>query len=178
MSDDLTGHQFMLPCDCGRPHTVPTMDSGQRSGAKSWELLGRSLVLVDENNGREFLKRWRLLQTPLFSVFLHRMQVPDPGTDLHDHPWGFLSIVLCGGYHERTADARRPWHERHRHRRRWSIAGVRLDEVHSIDTLDRSPTWTLVVTGPTRRRWGFMVGSTWQDWEREYDYARRYPARG
>lgn len=151
----------------------PPADPGKR-----WEFFGDPLVLVDENNGREFLKRWRLVQTPLFSIFLHRMQVPDPGVDLHDHPWSFVSFVLRGGYIERVADTRRPWEERHRHRGRWSFGGIRLDQIHSIDALDRTPTWTLVVTGPTRRRWGFVAGDDgWQDWEYEYDYARRYPDR-
>lgn len=159
-----------------QPRRVPTMDAGQRGGGQKWEVLGPPLVLIDENNGREFLKRWRLVQTPWFSIFLHRMQVPDPGIDLHDHPWAFKSLVLVGGYVERWADTRRPWSQSKRHRGRWSLGGIRLDQSHSIDTLDRDPTWTLVITGPTRRRWGFLAGDAgWQDWEREYDYARRYP---
>lgn len=165
--------------DAGRQATgriAPKPEEGQRPGHRRWEVLGPPLVLIDENNGREFLKRWRLLQTPWFSIFVHRMQVPDPGTDLHDHPWGFASLVLRGGYTEVLADSRRADDEQvTRHRPRWSLARVRLDQAHTVVTLDRSPTWTLIVTGRTPRRWGFYVDGVWQDWEREYDYGRRYP---
>lgn len=153
----------------------PPVEKGQREGHREWEFLGPPLVLIDENNGREFLKRWRLVQTPWFSVFIHRMQVPDPGFDLHDHPWAFLSVVLVGGYQEIKAATRRTWAQHKRHRGRWSVGGIRLDECHRVASLDRTPTWTLIVTGPTRRRWGFDVGGEWQDWEHEYDYSRRYP---
>jgi hypothetical protein len=158
--------------------TLPTVDSGQRGGGKKWELLGPPLVLVDESNGYEFLRRYRLVQTPLFSIFVHRMEVPDPGTDLHDHPWAFGSLVLKGGYIEVTADARQVERVESQHlrlRKRWSWATTRLDQAHGIVSLNRSPTWTLVVTGPTRRRWGFYVDGVWHDWETEYDYGRRYP---
>lgn len=155
----------------------PQYDEGYRPGKREWEVMGPPLVLLDEDNGREFLKRWRLLQTPWFSVFIHRMQVPDPGTDLHDHPWSFKSLVLKGGYLEVLADTRRALRpQRARHRQRWSFAGIRLDQCHTVVSLDNGkPVWTLVFAGPTQRRWGFTVDGEWQDWENEYDYARRYP---
>lgn len=151
-------------------------EEGQRPGHRRWEVLGPPLVLHDENNSREFLKRWRLVQTPWFSIFVHRMQVPDPGNDLHDHPWAFLSLVVKGGYVERVAE-RGVAGEVLRGRGRWSVAGIRLDQRHTVAAV-RDPTWTLIVTGPTRRRWGFFVDGEWQDWEREYDYRRRYPWKG
>lgn len=139
-------------------------------------MFGPPLVLLDEDNGREFLRRYRIVQTPWVSVFVHRMQVPDPGSDLHDHPWAFGSLILAGGYDEVTASIRDAKHgQKIRRRARWTWALTRIDECHTIVSLARSPTWTLVVTGPTRRRWGFYVDGAWQDWEHEYDYARRYP---
>jgi hypothetical protein len=126
-------------------------------------------------DGRTYLRRWALTVDWLGSIKLHRMDAPDPGEDLHDHPWHFWSLVLWGGYTEERApireaskvaaiDAmvpRRPGVAYHgmrgneESRRRLSLRALRLDECHRIVHLHRSPTWTLVVCGPRRRRWGF-----------------------
>lgn len=42
----------------------------------------------------------------LFGAYLHHIDRPDPGFDLHDHPWPFVSIILRGGYTEEYADTR------------------------------------------------------------------------
>jgi len=39
-----------------------------------------------------------------FGVYLHCIDTPDPGVDLHDHPWWFGSLVLYGGYTEVRTD--------------------------------------------------------------------------
>ena len=57
-------------------------------------------------DGRVYLDRWGLAHERVGGVFLHRMQAPDPGVDLHDHPWPFASVVLWGGYIEQRADIR------------------------------------------------------------------------
>jgi hypothetical protein len=127
-------------------------------------------------DGRTYLRRWALTVDRIGSIKLHRMDAPDPGEDLHDHPWTFWSLVLWGGYDEERAPIReacawadidqlmpprRPGVEYHGMRgneesRRWlSLRALRLDECHRIVRLHRSPTWTLVVCGPGRRWWGF-----------------------
>jgi len=45
-------------------------------------------------NGRPYLDRLRVLQTPWFSVLLHRIHEPDLDRDPHDHPWPFVSLIL------------------------------------------------------------------------------------
>lgn len=60
----------------------------------------RKLDLI--HDGRTFLRR-RGVDARLFGVLLHRIDAPDPGLDLHDHPWPFVSIVLRGGYTELVA---------------------------------------------------------------------------
>jgi hypothetical protein len=125
-------------------------------------------------DGVAFLDRLRIVQTPWFGVYLHRMDGPDPGRHLHDHPWPFVSIVLRGGYREWRFDTRvaavaalvareypkaAPGYDSHR--RQWSIARMRPDECHSIYSLDRSPTWTLMFVGRRFRNWGFYTPDGW-----------------
>lgn len=131
----------------------------------------RRFTLRDRTTGREYLRRRRAIQTPWFSIFVHRLEVPDPGEDLHDHPWPFVSLILRGGYTEVVDEARdatnHAWVSARtgvtlaapRRWGAWSVHTVRLDQVHRIVRLDRSPTWTLVVTGRRCREWGFYTPS-------------------
>jgi hypothetical protein len=127
----------------------------------------------DPKTGELYLRRWRIVQTPWFSLFLHKIATPDKDRDLHDHPWPFLSLVLRGGYDERLAidaaeaaiNGYRPLTEVAR--RGWLSIGLRrATTAHRITRLHRTPTWTLVLTGPRRRSWGFYTESGYVDWKR------------
>lgn len=152
--------------------------------AKPWKLQVYRLKLR-RGDGLVYLDRWGIGVPALGAVFLHRMDAPDPGEDLHDHPWSFVSLVLKGGYTERRAPVvevdgdrfeRRMLCER-RQRLPWSIARFRLGECHRVEHLGRTPTWTLVVTGPVRRKWGFFLADgAWMN-EREYDETVRVHRR-
>jgi hypothetical protein len=142
------------------------------------------------SDGEVYLDRLRIVQTPWFGVYLHRLDVPDPGVDLHDHPWTFASVILRGGYDEEVCDtddaedcAR--WAERwpgtctRGFTRSWTARSVHrllLTECHRITRLHRSPTWTLIITGPRRRSWGFYQPEGFVD-HRDYDYVVRRELR-
>lgn len=140
-----------------------------------------------------YLDRWGIGTRRWGGVMLHRMDAEDPGIDLHDHPWTFVSIVLVGGYteerclvrdapeHAKLADQSKlqrihlglpPMHSVRgevEHRNRWSVRRLRLDECHRITALDEGKrTWTLCIHGPVRRRWGFYLPTGYMD-EKTYD---------
>jgi hypothetical protein len=133
-------------------------------------------------DGRIYLDRWGLSHPRIGGVLLHRMSAPDPGGDLHDHPWTFVTIVLWGGYTEQRVDTRtapvraemadrRPdLHARGRTQRVHPFRPrmMRLDEAHTITTLTRRTSWSLVINGPRRRTWGFYMPEGWVDY-RTYD---------
>jgi hypothetical protein len=141
-------------------------------------------------DGGIFLDRWGFEADRLGGIFLHKMSAPDPGIDLHDHPWFFASLIIKGGYIEERAlcrDApdfasiaeqfpdsctrggivRRMW---------GSWRTMRLDECHRITELTAPTCWTLVVHGPRRRMWGFFLPTGWVD-ERTYDETVRIDRR-
>lgn len=173
-------------------------------------------------DGRIYLDRWGVERKWLGGIFLHRMQGPDPGIDLHDHPWAFVSMVIAGGGYleERLLVRDAPeWARRAevveqnrviqtelrnrnggmpqeggfelfpaqstapvprgaavvRNRFRWRM--MRLDECHRITGLvgDRT-VWTIVIHGPSRRKWGFYLPEGWMRWE-EYDATVRAQRR-
>lgn len=152
-------------------------------------------------DGRVYLDRWGIGFKRFGAVFVHRMEAPDPGIDLHDHPWTFVSVVLKGEYTEERALCREaPEHAqisemsaRRRvdlalppilsprglveHRARWSIRRLRLDECHRITDLhDHAHVWTLVICGPVRRGWGFYMPDGYID-EHTYDETVRVHRR-
>lgn len=113
-------------------------------------------------DGQIYLDRWGW-ECRWFGIFLHKMDAPDPGIDLHDHPWWFTSVILRGGYREVRAQNRRPNVTFGKQRAR--VGTLRLDESHRINELTRTPTWTLVLHGPKRQEWGFYVDREWIYWK-------------
>jgi hypothetical protein len=57
-----------------------------------------SRIRLRREDGRVYLNRWGFECDRIGGVFLRKMEAPDPGLDLHDHPWSFVSLILKGGY--------------------------------------------------------------------------------
>lgn len=129
-----------------------------------------SLIHADKT----FLDRWGIDLGPV-GVYVHHIAGPDPGLDLHDHPWPFVSLILRGGYSEQVADTREPWLWRRRRWERWSVHRMPFTVCHRIFDADPG-TWTLIVRGPKSRTWGFYLSDEprWVPWD-QYDYATRRP---
>jgi hypothetical protein len=82
------------------------------------------------------------------------MTAPDARPTLHNHPWHFVSLVVRGGYIERRLHPHTMAVDGHHRVRR--VNWLRMHQAHSIHTLLRVPTWTLVLVGKKRRKWGFL----------------------
>lgn len=139
-------------------HRRPPL-AAQRSPSRA--LLERFEIPDLDRPERNYLTRWRLIQTPWFGIYLHRFDGPDSRPTLHDHPWPFVSLVLRGGYveHRRYGPAGEVVHPtlygENVVRIRW-INVKRATDVHWIDRLTRTPTWTLMLVGRRRREWGYV----------------------
>jgi hypothetical protein len=102
--------------------------------------------------GDPYLQRWFLIPHNGFvNLYLHKFCHSDDDRALHDHPWPFLSLIVAGQYREVTETTTVI-------RRRWSIAARRAHHRHRVELAGEPtpvPVWTLVLTGPRRRTWGF-----------------------
>jgi hypothetical protein len=141
-------------------------------------------------DGEVYLDRRGFTLPSTWGIFLHRMDAPDPGLDLHDHPWWFVSFIIAGGYTEERAPVRdapsyAEWAERFpgvctrgfvERRRRWSFKVMRLDECHRITELAGRHCWTLVLHGPRRQKWGFYLPNGWM-FKDKYDQTVRAERR-
>jgi len=119
---------------------------------------------------RPYLRRWFVIpRNPFFNVYLHQFLRSDDDRALHDHPWLFnISWVLRGAYVEHTIKAGGIGV------RKLRIAGsmkFRLGpSPHRLElttVLKGIPLccWTLFITGPRVRRWGFHCAERgWVHW--------------
>jgi len=103
--------------------------------------------------GDVFMRRYKLLRTPLGNVYLHHIRRSDEDRCLHDHPWPFVTLILAGGYREVLPGGRR-WREP------GSFLSRRATFAHRIE-VDR-PAWSLVFVGPKCRAWGFFTLAGWR----------------
>lgn len=106
-----------------------------------------------------------LLGELLPNAYLHEFLRSDDDRALHDHPWANASLLLRGCYWEHTIDAGGI------HRRRFLVDGelrIRWSGrfAHRVELFD-GPCWTLFITGPRYRSWGFHCPEHgWIDWKR------------
>jgi len=115
-----------------------------------------------------YLLRWHIIpRNPLFNIYLHLFLRSDDDRALHDHPWPNCSVLLKGSYTEHTIEAggihRRKILRAGAVRFRWS---GRL--AHRIELHYGSPQcWTLFITGPRYREWGFHCPEQgWIHWRK------------
>lgn len=135
----------------------------------SW-LIGRALRRAPDfvigGHERPYLRRWWLIpRNRLFNVYLHHFLRSDDDRALHDHPWANCSVLLQGSYTEHTIDAggihRRKVLAAGAARLRWSGRFAHRVELHD------GPCWTLFLTGPVYRAWGFHCPERgWVPWQR------------
>ncbi|HCE07075.1 MAG TPA: hypothetical protein DEQ40_00445 [Oxalobacteraceae bacterium] len=122
--------------------------------------------------GRETLRRWHKVKSKLFNVYLHQSVWHDDNRALHDHPWWNVSIVIQGGYLEvmplRKGDGSAYrngdpvwWHRR--------VPGQVIfrgaKAAHTLMLTGKhdapEPCWSLFITGPSLRDWGFYCARGW-----------------
>lgn len=113
-----------------------------------------------------YLRRWWVIpRNGVFNIYLHHFLRSDDDRALHDHPWWNVSLLLDGIYLEHT------------------LRGVfvrvpggfyfrRGGTAHRVALIDDDmvparpmPVWTLFITGPRYRQWGFLCPQGWRHWK-------------
>lgn len=96
--------------------------------------------------GEQFT-RYRLFRHPFGTVFVHQLNAPKLHPECHDHPWGFVTVIVSGGYWETTKQGTK-W------RRPGSVLYRPATFAHNVVTVGES--WSLVFAGKKSRDWGFV----------------------
>lgn len=92
-----------------------------------------------------YFQRW-VLNFWFFSIRLHHFISSDDKRTYHDHPWWFLTLVLAGSYTDISdvgvEDS-------------LTKGSIRLRPASHRHIVSTDGVWTLVLTGPESRIWGF-----------------------
>jgi len=121
-----------------------------------YKLAGRLPCRLIDINGKPYLERYHLAKLAGCHIMLHRFVSGDSERHVHDHPWRWaLSLILTGSYLEEIAGAFEPGGWLSRVRRVRFINLSRPLTFHRI--VEPVPeTWTLFITGPRFKGWGFL----------------------
>lgn len=126
-----------------------------------------------------YLKRW-VLNFGKFSIRLHHWMGSDDPRYMHDHAWGFYTLVLKGGYTDVTEcscfDGKvlsaaidefgtqmyvicRRCQGTSRLKEHLGTGSFTYRPAHHKHTVQTDPggAWTLLFVGPFKRKWGFYV---------------------
>lgn len=123
----------------------------QKVGSSNLPLRTKFVFKANERLGLPscpYLIRWRF-ETPWGSVRLHHWLGPDDDRAKHDHPWSFTTFVLKGGYVDSSPEG-------DEHLRAPAIKYREATHQHTVFP-DPGGCWTIIVTGPKIRKWGFWV---------------------
>ena len=77
-----------------------------------------------------------------FNILIHKLLKSDFG-DLHDHYWTYITVILKGGYWEKSENGT-SW------RKPGYIGFRRYNQRHSIKIPECKCAWTLLLVGPKR----------------------------
>lgn len=114
-----------------------------------------------------YLRRhWLLPRNKVFNVYVHEFLRSDDDRALHDHPWLFnCSILLEGMYWEHTSRGTR-LHGTGDWKFRWGAAAHRIELLRPLGNFGKPiHCWTLFITGPRCRQWGFHCPKGWVHWK-------------
>lgn len=114
-----------------------------------------------------YLRRWWIIpRNKYFNIYLHNM-LRDDSDVLHDHPWWSLSFVLSDGLVENYVSVPPNGERKQRTIKQGTFVWRSSIFAHQLVVV--KPAWTIFMTGPVIREWGFWCPRGWKHWK---DYAQ------
>lgn len=112
----------------------------------------------DISIGENYLDRWYLIpRNKIFNIYLHKFSKSDDDRALHDHPWFSVSFLIKGELIEHLLS-------RKRHVPYLIPVFRSAKHAHRLEVV-KSPVWTVFLTGPVIRKWGFLCPAGWKYWK-------------
>lgn len=114
---------------------------------------------IVSKSGALHFRRWNIISTPWFNIYLHGIYKRDEELHLHNHPWTFISIVLKGWYSEKLEgghlNVRYPG----------NFVKRKPDDFHKIDSIHSKSVYTLNFVWNKQNTWGYKVNGKFVDHE-------------
>lgn len=126
---------------------------------------------------KPYLRRhWLLPRNRFFNIYVHEFLRSDEDRALHTHPWIFnLSWLISGYYIEHLPNKKRWIRSPGDIVFRFGGAPHRVelfDDLRQLDAQVPEPCWTVFITGPVVREWGFLCPQGkvhWKDFTAPHD---------
>ncbi len=128
----------------------------------------QSKLIIARETGPYLVRYYIIPGNHYFNIYLHHFLSSDIDKALHDHPWASIGILIYGHYYEHMpvdTDAWRAHLSRETYfvKRRPFVPIYRKPEhIHKVELIDNKPVWTIFITGPVVRNWGFYCASYWR----------------
>lgn len=132
--------------------------------------------IIGRQNEPYLLRWWIIPKNKFFNIYLHKFLRSDLDEALHNHPWHSLSIILKGKYREYIQ-----YNNKIVSNGVFDLGSIiyrkpetahRVELVENNVTLSTHYVYTLFITGPKIREWGFFCPKGWipyQDFVDEHD---------
>lgn len=120
-------------------------------------LSGRPHFVIGSRKNPTVLRWYVWPRNPLCCLYIHKFVRSDDDRAFHDHPWPSVSLVLSGRYREHTGEGVKEYGA-------GSIIFRSAEHAHRIELIDGKRAWTLFLTGPRKREWGFHCPKGWIHW--------------
>lgn len=128
---------------------------------------GKPNFTIEGADRLPYMTRYFLHKENDLKVYVHQFHRGDQDRDLHDHPWGFTSLILVGGYTETTPFGVKDFRSgdviRH------AAADCHMVELFKDAQGAEIETWTLVYVGAKEREWGFHTPDGWMHHRAYFD---------
>lgn len=111
------------------------------------------------------LRRWWIIpRNKYFNIYLHQILSSDDDRALHDHPWHSVSFLLKGMLGEviEAVPGDPEYGNAIRYPTRWVPYHRPPKMAHRLIVDGGEPCWTLFITGPKVRLWGFLCDDGWK----------------
>lgn len=119
---------------------------------------------IRDRNGELHFRRWNIISTKWFSLYLHCLYKKDEEVHPHSHPWNLWTFILKGGYLERLYNKKKyPVFKKFSgdllvERGRFSLAYRPAEDYHQVVELQGDkPVWTLALVGQRKEGWGYLT---------------------
>lgn len=125
-----------------------------------------------------YMRRW-LIQNRWGTLRVHHFMGSDDYRAFHDHPWWFLTLVVKGSYRDLTpcsnckgtglvTDAHLGCFDcmgKGYNVDKLVLGSMRFRRTNYIHRVESKNAWTIVITGPWSRHWGFWHNGQFSRWK-------------
>ena len=114
---------------------------------------------IRSRTGELHFQRYAILETTVFSIYIHRIFKEDKDLHLHSHPWNFVSMILKGAYMEKylSTDIFREPQVCERLKSAGTFSSGDRKFFHKIQSIVSGPVYSLFITYGKRKYWYYNV---------------------